>query len=202
MPAAISAVRWAAAHALMRGEPPTQERVSAAMGIHVTTFANHKRKEGWVLLDFRRQDLLAAHAALWEQLIERFLLGSADAPEPPHDEPSIELGAAQVGADAEMAAEPTLDEQIARVGRVLSRQIDRLLAAADAAGALSKPQVDMLNVIMRLAEKFGALASEHAADKQTRSDDELADILRRVDARIIHLARGLARRMAARKADA
>lgn len=200
MPAAISPERLAAAHALLRGEAPTQTRVAAAMGIHATTLAHYKAKLGWVLLDYRRADVTAAHQELQLRLTARFVTGSAAADEGSQAQADDGL-AAESGApssDASIADMPelSLDEQIAQLGRVLSRQMARILGVADKTGSgLTKAQADTLAVSMRLAEKFGALASERAAEKQKRSDGQLAGILSRVDRRIVELARGLAARM-------
>lgn len=197
MPAAITAERLAAGYALMRGEAPTQVRVSIAMDVHPTTLAHYKAKLDWTTPDYRRKDVLAAHTELYRRLMARFVTGSADA-----DELQAETLTADADADpssdmgAEDIPELSLDEQIAQLGRVLSRQMARILGVADKTGSgLTKAQADTLAVSMRLAEKFGALASERAAEKQKRSDGQLAGILSRVDRRIVELARGLAARM-------
>jgi len=228
MTAPIGPERWAATHALMCGEMPAQVRVAAVLGTNETTISRRRAREGWKVLDFSAKSVRPlfdlVRATFWlpilndpgqaPRLLELFRQFVDMLPETGRDLPPFALAGWEKTDDGSATTEGqspdgraefdlTLDEQIARIGRVLARQLDRLLAAADATGGvLTKQQVEMLNVIMRLAEKFGALASEHAAEKQTRSDDELAIILQRVDARIIHLARGLAGRMAARKADA
>lgn len=212
MTARVSEERWDAALGLMLGRPATPKLVAKAMGIDESTVTRKAAREGWALPDFRRKAARDRNKRPQDLSIEPTLSGPAIASgrlplagplsmgEPPGGLTAAEPDA---GPDANDMPELSLDEQVARLGRVLSRQIDRLLTAADAGGGLlTKAQTDMLSVIMRLAEKFGALASESAAEKQTRSDDELADILRRVDARIVELARGLADRMVARRSDA
>lgn len=203
---AIDEVRWQACHALMRGEPPTQQRMATLMGVHITTLVSKIRARGWVVLDFRRKDMREAHDGLWKSLHARFMQGAAG-PQAGLSE-DFELACAvkgeAVGGDAgeagEAGAEQSPEEKLARLGRILSRQIERMLLAADAAGGyFTKAEADTLAVTLRLAEKFGAIASERAAERQERTDAELAAILRRVDERIEELARQYAARLAAPK---
>ena len=121
-----------------------------------------------------------------------------DHPEPAELEGQLAAGAALLDRASSLDNDPSLDGgpeasldvQVARLGRVLSRQIERILSAADKAGGmLTKAQADTLAVIMRLAERFETLASQSAIEKEKRSDAELAEATRRVDERIIELAR-------------
>lgn len=210
MPPPISATRLANARALMAFEMPTYARVAGCMGIDVTTLQKYAAREMWPVADHRRGDVRAAHEELRAKLAGRALPQTAR-PEARGDE-SGEDGAANLsGAEADalvgsthgphesddeaFAALPP-DERLARIGELLTRQASRILAAAEASrGVLTKAQIEALSALIKLAEKFETLAAERAADKQTRSDDEIAGFLERIDDRIVELARGHAERL-------
>lgn len=101
MPKAISAERWAAARALMRLEPPTQIRVAAAMGIHISTLAKHLGEQGFEVLDWRRQDIVAdvirPFSPCGRRCHDAADDGSLEAPCTPHPT-SLSLRSAQVSS--------------------------------------------------------------------------------------------------------
>lgn len=106
-------------------------------------------------------------------------------------------GAESAGAEAAEAAEPlSLDDQLLRFGALLSRQIGIVIAIAErSGGVIKKADLDSLSMLLRLAERFEAMAAEQAAEHQKRSDDEVAGILERVDERIVELAHAHAERL-------
>jgi hypothetical protein len=108
------------------------------------------------------------------------------------------LRAAQpAAAGIAAAAEPlSLDEQLVRVAALLSQQIGMVIAIAErSGGVIAKADLDSLSMLLRLAERLDALAEQHAAEQQKRSDDEVAGILERVDERIVELAHAHAERL-------
>ena len=56
--------------------------------------------------------------------------------------------------------------------------------------------------MIRVAEDAGKFQPEKGQEQETRSDDELADILARVDERIVELARDYAERLVAEQLHA
>jgi len=94
------------------------------------------------------------------------------------------------------------DENLGKLGRLLSQQAGFILSSAEAQrGLLNKAQLDALTSLIKLAEKFATLARERAVQEQTRSDDEIAAVLERIDDRIVELAEEHARRLGAEKSD-
>ncbi|MGE0280218.1 MAG: hypothetical protein AB7P20_06340 [Rhizobiaceae bacterium] len=90
----------------------------------------------------------------------------------------------------------------ARLVRLMHDQCDALLARAKAqGGTLTKAQLDTANAWLRLADRLETLAQERAVQEQTRSDDEIAAVLERIDDRIVELAQEHAERLVAQKSD-
>jgi hypothetical protein len=56
--------QWAAARALAEGKPPTHARLAAMLGVGVPAVSQRARREGWSVLDFRRQGVRAVQAEL------------------------------------------------------------------------------------------------------------------------------------------
>jgi hypothetical protein len=202
MPAAISAERWAAARALMRLETPTQARIAAAMGIHLTTLASRASRENWPVLDFRRKDIQDAHEKLRDRLIKRFVLGMEDVEQPDAEAeaallsvralPSGEDGATADVAGASEDLQP--GELRERLIDLLSKQLGKVIALAER-GFVDKARLDALLAMVRVVERSEALADQQATESQKRSDDELATLLGRIDERIVELARAYAERL-------
>ena len=67
-------------------------------------------------------------------------------------------------------------------------------AEGRAAGAYDKGRIDALSAMLKMVEKLGEMARvpERAAEKQKKSDAELAAALSLIDARIVELASELA----------
>ena len=80
----------------------------------------------------------------------------------------------------------------------LKRAVERVMREVEAIGtesggqALDKGRIDAVWSMIRTLEKVDAFAREQAKEEQTSRDGELADILDRIDRRIIELARGYA----------
>lgn len=162
--------------------PPTFPRIAKIAGVHVTTVREIASKENWPKLHVPRgtimqvariKQLEAEKAAQERAEAIRTMQDSADEP-PPGD-----IGALVVG------------------------ELRAMLAAARA-GHIDKARADALMSIMKLAEKYqaGHAGGAPAQEEQKRSDDELAEILERVDRRIVELARAYAERLVAGEFDA
>jgi hypothetical protein len=94
------------------------------------------------------------------------------------------------------------DARPTRLIRLMHDQCDALLARARAqGGTLSKAQLDTANAWLRLADRLETLAQERVTQEQTRSDDEIAAVLERIDDRIVELAEEHAERLGAEKSD-
>jgi len=105
---------------------------------------------------------------------------------------------AENGADADHGT----NDPLGGLSRLLSRQAGLILNSAEAQnGVLNKAQLDALSSLIKLAEKFETLAQERAKEEQTRSDDEVAAVLERIDDRIVELAEGYAEKLGAPKSD-
>lgn len=93
-----------------------------------------------------------------------------------------------------------LSGQERRLRALLDRQIGKAEAAdADDTGSASadKARMDAISAVMRTLEKIGEItrSDSGAKENQTRKDEDMADILRRIDERIVELATGFARRL-------
>ncbi len=82
--------------------------------------------------------------------------------------------------------------------------LDRQIAKAEAAGtgeagsaSADKARMDAISAVMRTLEKIGEITRSEsgAKENQTRRDADMADILRRIDERIVELALGYARQL-------
>lgn len=91
------------------------------------------------------------------------------------------------------AAAGDLDDRLARLAESLVAQVDGLRLENE--DGFDKAQVDMVGSIIRTVEKIHELTQggEAARVRQTERDAEMADVLARIDRRIIELARDYAR---------
>lgn len=176
MPVRVTAARWEALRALREGMPATYARLATAAGLHEVTLRRKGASEGWP-----KVDLTKAGAGDVVALGERPLL------------PLDEDGASPA-------------DQASALASVLAAQLDGVLAAARE-GRIDKARIDAVLAMIRLVERAGSLTRESGQgteesraagnQEQTRSDEQLADIYSRIDARIDALARHYAARMVA-----
>lgn len=218
MAVAVSAERKAAARALMQFEPPTPERVAKVMDVHIRTLHTWMAEEEWRVPDFRSRDIREIFGRLRHTLRSRFVTVGAETPDAADgraDEPAWHLSelealaggafaGAGLGGALPVPVLPETDEDPAdratRIAALLMRHGDLLLAQADAqGGTLTRAQIDTVSVMMRLADKLEPLAQERAAEQQKRSDDEIAEVLDRMDQRVVELAQAYAKELAAQK---
>lgn len=103
-------------------------------------------------------------------------------------------GAGAAAVPAAAAGEGTaLGEKLEKLAGLLARQVDAIVDAAEAAGArLDRQGIDEVAALLRLSEKALSLAADggRGADEthETRSDDELAQMLAALDDRVVELA--------------
>jgi hypothetical protein len=86
---------------------------------------------------------------------------------------------------------------LARGARFLSRRLSRLMRLAERGGAISKQEIDGLAALSRMMDRWDTLARERAANEETDTDERIAEALRRIDRRILALARQEAERLVA-----
>ena len=80
-------------------------------------------------------------------------------------------------------------ELLANASGFVARQVGRLIENADRRGGrLDKAPVEGLAALGKMMDRWGVLAAERARDNKKKSDDKLADVLRRIDRRIVELA--------------
>lgn len=101
--------------------------------------------------------------------------------------------ATAAGGDPEV-----LERRLAVLSNRLVGELEEISAEGSRAdGRYDKARIDALSAMLRMVEKIGETArvSERAAEKQNRTDEEMAAALRHINDRIIELARELAAQM-------
>ena len=185
MHAPVSAEARQAMRELRALLPPTFFRIARVAGNHVTTVREIASKEGWPKLHAPRGSLMRVVTAR-ERRDEEEALARAEA----------------VAALAQAEAEPPAGD-IAGLMLAELRSTFSLLKA----GQIDKQRIDALLTLIKLAERVQKLPpvkgnQPSQQEEEQRSDEELAEILRRVDRRIVELARDYAERLVAERADA
>lgn len=113
--------------------------------------------------------------------------------------------AAQEGwVDAEEAMQ--LSRQELRLRVLLDHSITKAEATSDAvdgSATADKARMDAIAAVMRTLEKIGEIARSDtsAKENQTRRDADMANVLRRIDERIVELAIGYARKLGGEKSQ-
>lgn len=204
----VSAEQWAAIRALREDAPPTFSALAAATGINHATLRERAAREGWKTQPFQSAAQRAARMKLLDGCRDnpRDMLawaeGRADA--------LALLAAGGVGRDGGVTgpdaagADPgeagavagvegaALGERLERLAGLLARQVDRIVDRAEATGArLDRQGIDEVAALLKLSERALSLAAGgRGADDatETRSDDELAEMLRCLDDRVVELA--------------
>lgn len=94
-----------------------------------------------------------------------------------------------------------IDDRLARLADSLVGQVETLRLENE--GGFDKGQVDMVGSIVRTVEKISELmrGGDRVKVSQTNRDAEMADVLARIDRRIIELARDYARVLGAGEPD-
>ena len=179
----VSAEKKEAMRQLRELLPPTFAKLATIAGIHVTTLRDIAARENWPKLH-------APHGTVMQVVRKKDL---------------EEAEAARERAEAlEALADQLVEPPPGDIAALLVAELRSVLALMQA-GRIEKSRIDTLLSVIKLAERLEKLPPEtgNAAgqEEQKRSDDELAEILARVDERIIELARDYAERLVAERAD-
>ena len=87
-------------------------------------------------------------------------------------------------------------ELLANASGFVARQVGRLIANADRRGGrLDKAQVDGLAALAKMMDRWDLLAAERAKDNKKNKNENLREILGKIDDKIIELAEEEARRL-------
>lgn len=185
----ISAEQWAAIRAVREDAPPTFPLLAVATAINVSTLRERASREGWLDQPFQSAARRRGRAMIlsrWRaepELTEGRVEGRLAA---------LDAAGGEGGADWRAAATPA--ERLERLGAFLTRQVDAIIETVEITGArLDRQGIDALSALLRLSEKALALVpgqrgAETDAQEDTRSDDELAEMLRLLDDRVVELA--------------
>lgn len=161
----------AALQDLYEGGTPTYPKLSAASGINITWIKEYAAIHNWKTRPVGRPKVVALEAEDVGEEVE-----------------------ALDQAAAEPAGSP--EERLARVMDLLLREVEAIGAAAQAKRRpLDKGRIDALGAMIRTLEKFEAFARERSRDGQIKRDEEMGDVLSRIDGRIEELARAYAEKL-------
>ena len=190
--------QWAAGRAMNEGNPATHSRVAACLGVHTTTVSHRAAEEGWESVDYRHARVRRKAAEVVE-LSRRIRAGEElDAVDPSEREGEDAVNPAWGEAAVEAEPWPDLEpgERIARMGAALTRQTETILRRVEAGQPLESRQVAALSNLVQLAERIATMAREGKKERQQKRDEDLAEVLDRINNRIIYLARELAAQVA------
>lgn len=197
----VTAAQWLAAKAATEGAPATRVQVAAMLGCDVSAVYARAAAEGWRTADYRLQKVKMA----WARFID-VAFGNGEGAEEldgllDGDVTAETEIAAPAVADA--VATPVEDESddpaqmLSRGTRFLSRRLSRLMRQAERGGQISKQEIDGLTAMARMMERWETLARERAKEEETNRDAQIAEALRKIDRRILKLARDEAERLVA-----
>ncbi|MCT7373435.1 hypothetical protein [Chelativorans salis] len=90
-----------------------------------------------------------------------------------------------------------LEKRLVALSDELVSELEAAVGEGRASGTYDKGRIDALSAMLRMVEKIGEMTRvpERAAERQKKSDEELAAALALVDARIVELACELAATM-------
>lgn len=153
------------------GGTPSFPKLSAASGINLTSIKEYAAIHNWKTRSPGRPKLAALEA---------------------------EDPAGAVEALDQAATEPSgsPEERLARVMDLLLREVEAIGVAAQAKRRpLDKGRIDALGAMIRTLEKFEEFVRERSRDGQIKRDEEMGDVLSRIDGRIEELARAYAEKL-------
>jgi hypothetical protein len=190
----LSAEMWAAGRSLIEGAAPTHARVAACMGVNATTVSHRAAQEEWRGLDFRSPRVRQAH----RHFVELAARNRKGEPLDPVDAEDVEALAA-IGAAATAALPPLPDlpeaERRARLRGILAGRVEEMLRLAEAGRPIEARQVAALASLVQLMEKVMPAPTDGEVGPggpEADADEELRDVLRKIDDRIAYLAAGYA----------
>lgn len=179
----VSAEKKEAMRQLRELLPPTFGKLARIAGIPVTTLRDIATRENWPKLH-------APHGTVMQVVRKKDLEEAEAARERPEA--------------LEALADPAVEPPPGDIAALLVAELRSVLILMQT-GRIDKTRIDTLLSVIKLAERLEKLPPEtgHSGsqEEQKRSDEELADILTRVDERIIELARDYAERLVAERLD-
>lgn len=153
--------------------PPTFPRIAKIANVHVTTVREIASRENWPKLHVPKGTVMRV-----------VRLKDLEAEE----------AARERAAALEAMSDPDVNVPPGNVGALVMEQMQAILLTARRTGKIDKASADGLLSMIRVAERAQkVLPRMGQQEEETRSDDELADILARVDERIVELARDYAK---------
>lgn len=182
----VGAERWAALRALREGENPTFARLAAAAGLHIATLRDRASRDSWAKRHFprgkARDDIFPAATA-----------GYGGAP--------VTLGAAPMALPDQVTPEAGAADAGEAVESFLVDEVEGIVADARS-GRIDKTRIEAVLSMIRMVERteqFRRAPKGDEANEKKRSDDELAELLARIDRRIVELALCHAERLGRRE---
>ncbi|MGB6119671.1 MAG: hypothetical protein WBF87_15765, partial [Mesorhizobium sp.] len=210
----VSEQQWACARELTEGRPATRARVAGAVGVDVGSLQARSVREGWRKVDYRRQDVLALHreaVALSASYagVGDFSLDDEDAGQADNaadvrldaagsgsvDDAADEIGEGDLVGPVAFGSGADPAATMARAQSFLSRQMERLMKRAERGGRLEKTQIDGLVSMSKMIERWMEMIQASAVEQKKKSDEELAEVLDRINAKIVELAQAEAGRL-------
>ena len=96
-----------------------------------------------------------------------------------------------------------LKARLAKLADCLIGQLEVLDAGEGQPFMLNKAQIDMILALTRMIEKMGEITGndDSARENQTKRDADMAGALKRIDQRIVELAKGYARQLGKTKSE-
>lgn len=208
----IAAAQWLAARAVSEGAAPTRRRVAAMLGCDDSAVYGRAAEEDWRRLDFRQRDVRDAHrdfiaCAAAAALDDDGALAEPHVPDEDDGRELLEEGdlsprpaAGEVPAEIRPGDDPVA--VLARCASLVARRVSAVIARAEKGSRIHKTEIDALVAMMRMMERWEALAKERVKQEQAQSDEDLAAVLARINDRIVELARGLAAQLVAARGHA
>lgn len=212
----ITQAQWIAARAVSEGAHPTRKRVAAVLGCDDSAVYARAALEEWKRLDFRsmavrdlHEEMMAAAGHGGRAGARAAGGGEEDAADDAEEAGGERTGIADGGwrdgdggdgGGGGFASDPDGDpaSMPASASGFLSRQLARLMARADRRGGrLDKRDIDGLAALARMMERWETLATERTRQEETESDDQIAELLEKINDRIAVLARTEAARLVA-----
>lgn len=91
-----------------------------------------------------------------------------------------------------------MDRRLMQLSDRLIGELEKAGSEGERSGVYDKARIDALSAMLRMVEKIGETARgpERAREEQTKSDEEMAAALERIDGHILGLARELAHELA------
>lgn len=199
----ISAAQWLAARVVSEELPVLRVRVAAMLGCNVRTVRARAAKEGWKPPGYRSFKRLNAHG-------QAITCATGNADGEARGAAGDEIRVEAMPAVKDPVCRPLSDIQpgedlvtvLARCASFVARRVETVIALAESGEPIAKTEIDTLAAMMRMMERWEALAAERAKQEEAIDDEDLAALLGRINDRIVELAAELAGQLVASRAVA